>query len=313
MGLRQSRENNPFQCAAVATIEGVSLELEEGFCETKIIPAPPHANSHYQETSPFLKWAGGKRWLVEKHSHLLNIEHERYIEPFVGSGAVFFSLLPHSAILCDKNEKLIEVYEAIKSDWKKVADLLRAHHKNHSSEYYYQTRRKRLRTPETRAAQFIYLNRTCWNGLYRVNKKGEFNVPIGTKQNVVLSTDDFEKIALCLKNVELLSGDFEIALEKAGQGDFVFIDPPYTVKHNYNGFLKYNESIFSWEDQVRLRDAVELAVSRGAKVLVTNACHDSIKRLYENLGEISTLNRASIIAGKSSARGRYEEVVIKCY
>jgi hypothetical protein len=91
MGLRQSRENNPFQCAAVATIEGVSLELEEGFCETKIIPAPPHANSHYQETSPFLKWAGGKRWLVEKHSHLLNIEHERYIEPFVGSGAVFLA------------------------------------------------------------------------------------------------------------------------------------------------------------------------------------------------------------------------------
>ncbi|EPG8383838.1 Dam family site-specific DNA-(adenine-N6)-methyltransferase [Pseudomonas aeruginosa] len=312
MGLRESRQNNPFDDNSSTASESGSLV--EKLCEREGVAAFQRVNkSHHQEASPFLKWAGGKRWLVEKHSHLLNIEHERYIEPFVGSGAVFFSLLPTSAILCDKNERLIEVYEAIKNEWKKVADLLQIHHRKHSPEYYYQIRLKRLRTPETRAAQFIYLNRTCWNGLYRVNKNGEFNVPIGTKKNVVLATDDFEKIARHLKNTELFSGDFEIALEKAGRGDFVFIDPPYTVKHNYNGFLKYNESIFSWEDQIRLRHAVERAVLRGAKVLVTNACHDSIKRLYENLGEISTLNRASIIAGKSSARGRYEEVVIKCY
>lgn len=281
--------------------------------KSRNITPPTIEQQANQEIPPFLKWAGGKRWLVEKHPHLLKVEHKRYIEPFVGSGAVFFNLLPDSAILCDKNEKLIEVYSAIKDDWERVEELLLSHHKNHSADYYYEVRQKRLRTPASRAAQFIYLNRTCWNGLYRVNKKGEFNVPIGTRQNAILSTDDFEKVSLHLKNVELISGDFEIAISKAESGDFVFIDPPYTIKHNDNGFLKYNESIFSWDDQIRLRYAVEQAISRGAKVLVTNACHDSIKRLYENIGEIITLDRASIIAGKSSARGRYEELVIKCF
>ena len=251
--------------------------------------------------------------MVEKHFHLLDIEYDRYIEPFVGSGAVFFSLSPKSAILCDKNEKLIEVYETIKNQWWKIDELLRVYHRKHSVEHYYDVRMKRMRTPASRAAQFIYLNRTCWNGLYRVNRNGEFNVPIGTKQNVILSSDNFEAISLRLKNTKLVSGDFELALKGARKGDFVFVDPPYTVKHNTNGFLKYNESIFSWEDQTRLRDSVKDAVSRGAKILVTNACHSSIKQLYDGIGEISTLDRASVIAGKSTARGRYEEIVIKCY
>ncbi len=250
---------------------------------------------------------------MEKHAHLLNVEYERFIEPFVGGGAVFFSLLPEHAILCDSNARLIEVYETIRDQWEKVEDLLRQHQKEHSTTHYYNVRKQRMSTPVSRAAQFIYLNRTCWNGLYRVNKKGEFNVPIGTKQNVLMSSDNFELISLRLKNTELIAGDFDVALKKATHGDFVFVDPPYTVKHNYNGFLKYNENIFSWEDQVRLRDAVQSAISRGAKVLVTNACHESIKQIYDGVGEIITLDRASVIAGKSTARGRYEEVVIKCY
>lgn len=265
------------------------------------------------ENPPFLKWAGGKRWLVDKHEHLFEIEYGRFIEPFVGSGAVFFSLQPEISILCDKNEKLIEVYSAIKDEWSKVEDLLLWHQNKHSAEYYYELREKNLRTPASRAAQFIYLNRTCWNGLYRVNKKGEFNVPIGTKQNVILATDNFERVSLSLKNAELLSGDFDVALAKAGEGDFVFVDPPYTVKHNFNGFLKYNEHIFSWDDQVRLRDSIKNAISRGAQVLVTNACHESIRTIYAGMGEIISLSRASVIAGKATARGRYEELVIKCF
>jgi len=251
--------------------------------------------------------------LVDKHAHLLTTDYSRYIEPFVGSGAVFFNLLPDFAILCDKNERLIEAYMAIKEQWAKVEKLLREHQNKHSTEYYYLVRAKRMKTAVSRAAQLIYLNRTCWNGLYRVNKKGEFNVPIGTKQNVLLPSDDFEVVASRLKNVDLIAGDFEVAIEKAGSGDFVFVDPPYTVKHNYNGFLKYNENIFSWDDQLRLRDSVERAISRGAKVLVTNACHDSVLKIYDGIGEIITLNRASVIAGKAVARGRYEEVVIKCF
>ena len=266
-----------------------------------------------KNTPPFLKWAGGKRWLLEKHAHLFDVKFSRFIEPFVGSGAVFFNLKPSRAILCDQNERLIEVYSAIRDSWTLVERYLREHHRKHSVEYYYQMRAVKLRSAASRAAQLIYLNRTCWNGLYRVNKKGEFNVPIGTKQNVLLDTDNFEDIARTLKNVDLLAGDFDLALADAGEGDFVFVDPPYTVKHNLNGFVKYNEKIFSWEDQVRLRDSVADAKGRGARIIVTNACHQSIKDLYSDIGQAITIGRSSVIAGKSTARGIYEEVLIQCY
>jgi len=263
--------------------------------------------------APFLKWAGGKRWLVERYASYLDVDYKRFIEPFLGSGAVFFRLMPDSALLCDKNEQLIETYSAIRDEWWLVERYLQGHHRKHSKEYYYEMRSKVLRSPATRAAQFIYLNRTCWNGLYRVNLAGKFNVPIGTKNNAVLSSDDFSYVSELLKSTELVAGDFDSVISRAGVGDFVFVDPPYTVKHNFNGFVKYNESIFSWEDQVRLRDSVVSAASRGAKVIVTNACHDSIKDIYSGVGEIATLSRSSVIAGKSIARGKYDEVVIKCF
>lgn len=263
--------------------------------------------------TPFLKWAGGKRWLVEKHGENLNIEFTRYIEPFVGSGAVFFSLAPANAIVSDRNARLIEAYQCIKTDWQAVYTQLRQHHRKHCAAYFYEVRSKVYRKPVNRAAQLIYLNRTCWNGLYRVNKRGEFNVPVGTKTSVLLPSDDFESISDVLQNVELVCGDFEQSIDRAVMGDFVFIDPPYTVKHNLNGFLKYNESIFSWDDQIRLRDAVVRASRRGAKVLVTNACHDSVKKLYADVGIISTVSRASVIAGSAAARGKYEEIIVKCF
>lgn len=271
------------------------------------------SSENRKTVAPFLKWAGGKRWLVDRYFSYLDVQHNRFIEPFLGSGAVFFRLMPKTAILCDKNEQLIETYSAIRDDWALVERYLHDHHRKHSKEYYYEVRSKRPRSPASRAARFIYLNRTCWNGLYRVNLSGEFNVPIGTKINAVLETDDFEYISQLLSSVELLAGDFELALSQAGDGDFVFIDPPYTVKHNFNGFVKYNESIFSWDDQVRLRDCVASASARGAKVIVTNACHESIKEIYRDVGEVEVLSRASVIAGKRGARGRYEEVVIKCF
>jgi DNA adenine methylase len=164
-----------------------------------------------------------------------------------------------------------------------------------------------------RAARFIYLNRTCWNGLYRVNKKGEFNVPIGTKSSVILEGDDFELVSKALKSATITTCDFETTIDKAGRGDFIFIDPPYTVKHNLNGFIKYNENIFSWQDQVRLKKSISDAVEKGAFVLVTNANHKSIKELYKGSGEMIALNRASVIAGKSEARGTYSELAIKSW
>ncbi len=262
--------------------------------------------------APFLKWAGGKRWLVDKFDSILDIKFDRYIEPFLGGGAIYFKLAPKSAILADANPQLIETYQAIKDDWESVQLLLKKHHELHSKDYYYIVREQSPSNISERAARFIYLNRTCWNGLYRVNLNGKFNVPIGTKKNVVMDSDNFEETSKLLSNAILLSADYKTSLAYAAKGDFVFVDPPYTVKHNHNGFVKYNESLFTWEDQVSLKLAINAAVKRGAKVIVTNANHESIKELYKGVGEQIVLNRASVIAGHSGKRGRYEELLIKC-
>lgn len=261
---------------------------------------------------PFLKWAGGKRWLTTFHPDLLNRKFNRYIEPFLGSGAVFFHLEPSKSILADQNNDLIDTYKAIQLDWKAVVSALNRHHKNHCKEHYYAVRDARPRALYTRAARFIYLNRTCWNGLYRVNLRGDFNVPIGTKKNVILDSDDFESISRLLKNTILRSGDFEETMELAGKGDLVFVDPPYTIKHNLNGFIKYNEKLFSWGDQERLRDSVVRAKAKGAVVIVSNANHHSIQELYKGIGNKKVLTRANVLAADAAYRGKYEELIIRC-
>ena len=258
---------------------------------------------------PFIKWAGGKRWLVEKSDFELPRFSGRYIEPFLGGGAVFFHLKPKQALLSDVNPKLINVYNAIQDDWSKVEAELKRLQRLHSKEFYYQERARKRKNPHTKAAQFLYLNRTCWNGLYRENLSGKFNVPIGTKTQVVMPDDDFEAISRCLKSADILVCDFEETLSKARPGDFVFLDPPYTTAHNTNGFVKYNQNIFSWDDQIRLRDAATAAVARGAKVVVTNANHESIHDLYANLGGSRIVSRASVISGKNSGRGKTSEAV----
>ena len=138
-----------------------------------------------------------------------------------------------------------------------------------------------------------------------------FNVPIGTKTNVILKTDDFSKTAKMLSNCNITCQDFEQTVNQANDGDFVFIDPPYTVKHNYNGFIKYNETLFTWADQVRLKVSVDRAVARGAQVLVLNAAHQSIKELYKDYDQ-QLLSRSNVLAGKASFRGKYEELAIPC-
>lgn len=262
--------------------------------------------------TPFLKWAGGKRWLVHRYPELFDVEFERFVEPFLGSGAAFFNLAPQSALLSDCNGALIAAYRAVRDNWQKVLAKLRRHQKLHSTEHYYQVRQQSPRSDVAIAARLIYLNRTCWNGLYRVNKNGAFNVPIGTKTKVVLESDDFEVVSSLLDTVDLRTCDFEETIDTCGPGDFVFVDPPYTVKHDNNGFIKYNDSIFSWQDQVRLRDSISKAWQRGAKLLITNANHQSVVDLYSGLGISQTVCRASVIAGSSAARGRCNELVIKC-
>lgn len=261
-------------------------------------------------SKPFLKWAGGKRWLVESHVEIFPSSYNRYIEPFLGSGAVYFAIKPNIAILSDANKDLIETYICVRDHWKDVYETLKIHHNNHSSDYYYTIRDSVYHDKIERAARFIYLNRTCWNGLYRVNKFGKFNVPKGTKNSVVFPSDDFFKISIQLADAEIASNDFEVTIGEARRGDLIFIDPPYTVKHDNNGFIKYNEKIFTWNDQVRLRSAVEEAVRRGASFILTNANHSSVVELYEGF-RMDILTRNSVISGDPTKRKKCDELLIR--
>ena len=260
---------------------------------------------------PFLKWAGGKRWLVRDDVDVAPKRFKTYLEPFLGSGAVFFSLEPKKSILADVNSELVNSYNVIKTNWRSVESHLRKYEKSHDDEFYYKVREAKPRNDVTRAARFLYLNRTCWNGLYRVNLNGKFNVPRGSKDNVVLDTDNFRQTSRVLSNAQVLCQDFEVTLDMAVKGDFVYVDPPYTVNHNQNGFLKYNNNIFSWTDQIRLKQAVVRADDRGAMVTVSNADHGSIHALWKDVCEPQQVQRSSVIAGQSKYRKKTSEVLLR--
>lgn len=262
--------------------------------------------------SPFLKWAGGKRWLTRRYLQIFQTDHNRYFEPFLGSGAVYFAISPKTAVLSDKNSDLINLFQVIKDKWKQFTEILILHHNNHSKDYYYAVRGNTNEKDNIiRAANFLYLNRTCWNGLYRVNTKGTFNVPIGTKSNVMLPQDDFKACSDALQSTKLMSCDFEETIDATENNDLLFIDPPYTVRHNNNCFVKYNENLFAWSDQVRLRDALIRARDRGVKIIATNAAHDSIKELYNGSFGIEEVLRQSVIAGNSAFRKECAELLIR--
>lgn len=278
-------------------------------------PSDFDGKENVSEIVPFLKWAGGKRWLMSRtDGKFAPKKFNTYLEPFLGSGASYFKLRPEKAILSDVNEDLINTYQAIKEDWKKVQKNLEEYQRLHCKDFYYQVRDQESRNLFKTATRFIYLNRTCWNGLYRENLKGKFNVPIGTKNSVILETDNFEGVSDSLKNAKLFVSDFEKIVDLAKKNDFLFVDPPYTVKHETNGFIKYNEKLFSWADQERLKDALVRASKRGAYILITNACHSSISRLYWGTGFTkSKVTRSSVIAGAAKDRGHYHEYIIKNY
>ena len=259
---------------------------------------------------PFLKWAGGKRWLFNSGQFTIPSFEGRYFEPFLGGGAVFFQNQPKDAILSDSNERLIELYSVIRDEYEEFERILQRHARSHSKDYYYRLRDKKFRKPTTRAAQFLYLNRTCWNGLYRENLQGKFNVPIGSKQTVIFETDDFPGWSRALSDTKIECRDFEGTIDEAIEGDFIFVDPPYTVRHNLNGFVKYNQNIFAWDDQVRLRNALSRAVKRGVSFAMTNADHESIKELYCEFGNHQKLGRHSVIAGQSNYRVVSTELLV---
>lgn len=263
-------------------------------------------------SNPFLKWAGGKNWFVNRENFRFPNNFNRYIEPFLGGGAVFFYLEPKEAIISDINCELINTYIAVKEDVDSVCRNLRIHQRNHNKDYFYEMRDKRTRTPATLAARMIYLNRTCFNGIYRVNKQGKFNVPFGTRDEILFDYENIKKASKILQNVQILNQDFERTIDMAQADDFIFCDPPYAVINEENRFIGYNADVFSWQDQIRLANALERAKNRNAKIIMTNVEHKDVRGLYENINGfiLETVQRQCFISGDISGRKVYQELVV---
>lgn len=257
---------------------------------------------------PFLRWAGGKRWLLFQLPQLLgSFKVVNYYEPFLGAASIFLGVRPAGKVrLADLNSELIQTYAAVRKHPAEIAQLLEKY--PNEPDAYYQIRDSSPRTPVRRAARFIYLNHTSYNGVYRVNLNGEYNVPYGDREYVRIPDEDhLSRVATRLYHSKLLVSDFEETVEDVSRGDLVFLDPPYTVAHNENGFIKYNQKLFSFEDQQRLRTVVDRIKERGAYYILTNAAHDSIARLFDCGDRMISTCRRNSVGGRNADRGTATE------
>lgn len=235
---------------------------------------------------PFLRWAGGKRHIIEELLECLpnDMGRRMYREPFFGAGSLFFALQPERAILSDANEHLINCYKHVRDAPELIFSYLRKHAAKSSKCYYYQVRYKYNNAPFSiaQAARFIYLNSTCFNGIFRVNQKGKFNVPYGWKDPPKLpSLDHLKRASAALKPSNLFAASFEVAIDSAPRTDFFYLDPPYPPLNGTSFFTHYTTDRFSNENQQKLAELVMKINARGAKFLITNADTPLIRRLYK--------------------------------
>ncbi len=236
--------------------------------------------SSLKSARPFIKWVGGKQSAVHSLIDFFPRSFERYYEPFIGGGSVFFSLAPLSATLSDDNKWLIDTYLAVKKDWKKVAQYLEAMLNTHE-----EFLRIRDVDPWTlnlfeRAAQFIYLNKTCFRGLFRVNGRGRFNVPYGAYNRRYYDAENLEAVASMLADVEIKSGDFEFGIDGINEGDFVYFDPPYYKLGGYSDFNRYTSKQFREKDHFRLSAVCRELDAKGVKWALSNSNTDFVKNLF---------------------------------
>ncbi len=290
----------------IARRQALTDDLDMTRAKSENAPTPPRKAA--DSAAPFLKWAGGKQWLAARLCEALAVEG-RYFEPFLGGGALFFELSPNKSVLSDLNAELIETYRAVRDRPDLVIRYLSRY--EYSRDCFYRARSRRPRSAAARAARFIYLNRTCWNGLYRVNRKGEFNVPFGTfaQEPHYRNPERLKAASARLVGTELLVSDFEGAVSGAEDADLVYFDPPYTTAHNNNGFIRYNERLFSWDDQKRLARLAESLRLRGCTVVISNADHPRIRSLYPTF-RILTVYRTSAIAAHTRHRKYVSEILI---
>ena len=271
---------------------------------------------------PFVKWAGGKRQIIDKLKKYVPDEFDTYYEPFVGGGALLFELSPKKAVINDSNKELMNVYNVLcdEDKFNKMCKLLNNYEVNHNEEFFYQIRNKdrskaafnRL-SDYTRAARTIYLNKACFNGLYRVNSRNEFNVPFGKKTKV--NTYDGGNLItvsnyLTMNDIKILSVDFEESVKTAKTGDFVYFDPPYDS--DTSTFNSYTEDGFGKEEQRRLARVFRELDSRGVYVMLSNHNTSLVKELYSGYN-INVIEAKRNINANGNKRGKVEEVIITNY
>ncbi len=266
-------------------------------------------NEDERRARPFLRWAGSKQKLLSVLLPLVPKQFGHYYEPFLGAGALFFGLSPTHATLSDSSRELIDTWKAVRDHSDFLCEYLTP--LRPSKELFYKIRDNRADNYPARAGEFLYLNKTCWNGLYRVNSKGDFNVPFGAPKTDYIF--DRGNLLACSKilarsDVSIINADFYEIARKASQGDFVFLDPPYVTKHNHNGFRDWNENLFKWEDQIRLAYLANQLADRGVHVLISNADHPSVRKLYGNFS-FSCIERSSTLASNREKRGRVTEAI----
>ena len=269
---------------------------------------------------PVLKWVGGKRQLlpqIEKHVP----DYNRYFEPFIGGGAVLFELCPKSATINDFNPELTNLYKVIKTKHKKLIELLKIHKQNNSEEYFYEIRGlDRLEdyaklSDVERAARLIYMNKVCYNGLYRVNSSGFFNAPYGKYENpAIFDESNIEEVHKYLKtnDIRILTGDFAAAVADAVPGDFIYFDPPYAPLSATANFTSYSSTGFSADDQRRLKVLCDELNDKGIKFLLSNSNCEFIRDLYKDY-EIEMVDAKRAINCKGSGRGTIKEVLVRNY
>jgi DNA adenine methylase len=266
-----------------------------------------------QNATPFLKWAGGKNQLLSQFTVLFPSKYGRYFEPFIGGGAVFFYLNPTYSFLADINGELVNAYIVVRD----LVDELIASLEKHinDKEYYYKIRSQnpKLLSNIERASRFIYLNKTCFNGLYRVNGAGSFNVPFGSYKNPrYVNAPNLKAVSYRLRNTYLSVGRFEDTTIEAKKGDFVYLDPPYDPLNGTSSFTGYAENGFTRKDQLKLYKIFNDLDSKKCMLMLSNSDTPFIRELYSNF-DIKEVNAKRMINCKGDKRGEVKELVIRNY
>lgn len=266
-----------------------------------------------QVAKPVLKWAGGKGQMIDILQENMPKQFNKYIEPFVGGGALFFATQPHKAIISDSNEELINLYKVIANNVNELMMALKP--LKYDKDLYYKIRAQQPRdlTSIERAARMIYLNKTGFNGLYRVNKKGEFNVPFGRYKNPkILDENNLLLASEQLKKATIIQGDYLDVLEKYSEkGDFIFLDPPYMPVSKYSDFKRYTKDQFREDDQKRLAEEVDRLVAKGCYVLLTNSDNPLILEMYHKY-DITVVNTRRSINSKANKRNG-KDILVKAF